>query len=89
MPVFGDQKGNVVAAETDGWVRMLKWEELTEKTLFSAIMDTMHNIRYQIYNMDAWAFIISVVILLLSLFFLILKYFYKCLKRRLFKIKTE
>ncbi|KAL7630352.1 UNVERIFIED_CONTAM: hypothetical protein RMT77_019499 [Armadillidium vulgare] len=43
MPVFGDQMSNIAQAELEGWSRQLKWVDLSEQSLRSAIADTMRN----------------------------------------------
>lgn len=45
MPVFGDQMSNIAQAELEGWSRQLKWVDLSEQSLRSAIADTMRNER--------------------------------------------
>lgn len=43
LPIFGDQEGNVGAADANGWARKLSWDDITEETLMNAIKDVMTN----------------------------------------------
>lgn len=43
IPLFGDQAGNAVKIESEGWAKILDMESITEKSLTNAIDEVLNN----------------------------------------------
>ncbi|XP_047503002.1 UDP-glycosyltransferase UGT5-like [Penaeus chinensis] len=85
IPVFGDQVGNMMEVQRQGWGRTLRWGEFDEELLRETIYSIMDNPKYQLYNVDVWA---TVTVLFCVLIYAIVRTFCFCI-RRIRKLKRD